>query len=325
MRCISGLIVLFATVSAVNSSRAEQAVLLGERMPYAAFDAMPKTQIEVGGGKLYVAFAEGTFALPRQKLLAWVEKSATAVSTYYSHFPVAEARVLIVPIPGHGVRRGTAFGYRGPALRLAVGTDSTEDDFAADWKAVHEMIHLALPDVTQDHVWLAEGLAVYIESIARAQAGHLRPEKIWHEFVRDMPQGMPQAGDGGLEGTQSWGRTYWGGAVFCLLADVEIRTRSANKVGLQDAMRGVLAAGGTHDKDWPIDRILSLADKAVGPTVLAELYEKMGRNAYRPDLNQLWNDLGVIDDPSGARFNEGAPLAAVRRAITTAPKDSASR
>ena len=66
MRCISGLIVLLATVSAVNSSRAEQADLLGERMPYAAFDAMPKTQIEVGGGKLDVAFAEGTFALPRK-------------------------------------------------------------------------------------------------------------------------------------------------------------------------------------------------------------------------------------------------------------------
>ena len=89
---------------------------------------------------------------PDLKLLAWVEKSATAVSTYYGHFPVAEARVLIVPIPGHGVRRGTAFGYRGPALRLAIGTDSTEDDLAADWKAVHEMIHLALPDVTQDHL-----------------------------------------------------------------------------------------------------------------------------------------------------------------------------
>jgi hypothetical protein len=106
-------------------------------------------------------------------------------------------RPAFVPIPGHGVRRGTAIGYRGPALRLADGTDSTEDDLTADWKAVHEMIHLALPAVTQDHLWLAEGLAVYIGSIARVQAGHLRTEKIWQEFIRDMPQGLPRAGDGG--------------------------------------------------------------------------------------------------------------------------------
>jgi prepilin-type processing-associated H-X9-DG protein len=206
-RFIRCFVLALALGAAIPQPHAEQVDLFGESMPYDAFEAMPKTPIEVGGGKLNVAFADGKFALPKEKILAWLKRSGTAVAVYYGRFPAAEARVLIVPIPGRGVRRGTAFGYRGPALRLAVGTDSTEDDLAADWKAVHEMIHLALPDVTQDHVWLAEGLAVYVESIARVQAGHLRPEKIWHEFVRDMPQGMPQAGDGGLEGTRSWGRT----------------------------------------------------------------------------------------------------------------------
>jgi hypothetical protein len=298
---------------------ADQVTLLGERMPYDAFDALPKTSIEVGHSKLDIAFAPGTFTLPKEKVLSWIEKSATAVSIYYGRFPVAEARVLVVPIPGRGVRRGTAFGYRGPAVRLAVGTESSEEDLEADWKAVHEMIHLALPDVTQDHLWLAEGIAVYVESIARVQAGHLRPEKIWHEFARDMPQGLPQAGDGGLEGTKSWGRTYWGGAIFCLLADVELRKRSGNKIGLQDALRGIVAAGGTHDKDWPITRILAVGDKSVGMPVVSQLYEKMGMAPYEPDLQQLWKDLGVLNTPEGAKFDDAAALADVRRAITTAP------
>jgi hypothetical protein len=182
------------------------------------------------------------------------------------------------------------------------------------------MIHLALPNVTQDHIWLAEGIAVYVESIARVQAGHLRPEKIWHEFARDMPQGMPQTGDGGLEGTNSWGRTYWGGAVFCLLADVELRKRSGNKIGLQVALRGIVAAGGTHNKDWPIDRILAIADKSVGMPVLSQLYERMGVAPYEPDLKQLWTDLGIVDSPEGARFDDHATLANVRRAITADPE-----
>jgi predicted metalloprotease with PDZ domain len=199
-------------------------------------------------------------------------------------------------------------------------TESTEADLRDDWKSVHEMIHLALPNVTPDHLWLAEGIAVYVESIARVQAGHLRPEKIWHEFVRDMPQGLPRDDDVGLEGTTSWGRTYWGGALFCLLADVELRKRSGNKVGLQDALRDIVAAGGTHDKDWPISRITAVADKATGLPVLAELYQKMGKARYDPDLKQLWNDLGVIDMPEGARFDEHAALADVREAITAPRK-----
>jgi hypothetical protein len=74
-----------------------------------------------------------------------------------------------------------------------------------------------------------------------------------------MPQGLPQAGDRGLDHTPTWGRTYWGGAIFYLLADVKIRKRTRNRVGLQQALQGILAAGGNHEQDWPIQRILSVA------------------------------------------------------------------
>jgi hypothetical protein len=171
------------------------------------------------------------------------------VSVYFGKFPVASARILIVPVPGGGVPGGTTFGYRGAAIRLVVGSDSTEVDLIDDWKAVHEMTHLALPDVTEPHLWLAEGIAVYVESIARVQAGDLTAEKIWGDFVRDMKQGLPKEGDQGLDRTPTWGRTYWGGAIFCLLADVEIRKRTGNRIGLQQALRGILAAGGDHEQD----------------------------------------------------------------------------
>jgi hypothetical protein len=42
-------------------------------------------------------------------------------------------------------------------------------------------------------------------------------------MMRDMPKGLPQAGDQGLDNTDTWGRKYWGGAMFCLMADIEIR------------------------------------------------------------------------------------------------------
>ena len=129
---------------------------------------------------------------------------------------------------------------------------------------VHEMVHLALPDMEERYSWLSEGLAVYVEPIARVQAGDLAAKEIWQAMVRDMPKGLPQAGDEGLDNTDTWGRKYWGAPCFACSRISESARPPATGSGLQDAMRGVLAAGGNHEVDWPIGRILATADKAVG-------------------------------------------------------------
>jgi hypothetical protein len=139
-----------------------------------------------------------------------------------------------------------------------------------------------------------------------------------------MKQGLPKPGDRGLDRTPTWGRTYWGGAIFCLLADVEMRKATGNKVGLQQALRGILDAGGDHEKDWddwPIERILKVGDKATGTNVLSELYAKMRDTPYAPDLDALWRDLGVSLRDGQVTFDDSAPLAAIRRAITARSSD----
>ena len=321
MKSLAWLFVLLIGALACAPARA-QSEFTGERFPYDAFDRLPTTPIHVGGGTLNVAFAPGEIDLPRAAIMDWLTTSAKAVSVYFGKFPVASARILIVPAPGSGVQAGTTFGYRGAAIRLIVGSDVTKAELADDWKAVHEMTHLALPDVEDSHLWLAEGIAVYVEPVARVQAGDLTAEKIWGDMVRDMPKGLPQLGDRGLDHTPTWGRTYWGGAMFCLLADVEIRKETDNTKGLQQALRGILDAGGDHEKDWddwPIKRIFSVGDKATGTTVLADLYKKMRAKPYAPDLDALWRELGVSVQEGKVVFDDSAPLASIRRAITATP------
>jgi predicted metalloprotease with PDZ domain len=181
---------------------------------------------------------------------------------------------------------------------------------------VHEMVHLALPDMDARYNWLSEGLAVYIEPVARVQAQDLAAKDIWQAMMRDMPKGLPQPGDEGLDNTASWGRTYWGGAMFCLLADIEIRKKTGNRLGLRDAMRGVLAAGGNHEVDWPIDRVLATADTAIGLDVLSHLHREMGAKPVSPNLDALWRDLGLTLRDGKIEFDNAAPLAAIREAIT---------
>ena len=234
MRFVAGLVLQILLLGAPCAPAHAQAEFLGETFPYKAFGTLPTTPIAIGGATLNVGFAPGKFALPRGALMGWLETSAKAVTVYFGKFPVGSARILIVPVPGGEVQGGASFGYRGAAIRLLVGSDVTEAELADDWKAVHEMTHLALPDVHPPHLWLAEGLATYVEPIARVEAGQLTAEKIWGDMLRDMKQGLPETGDRGLDGTDSWGRTYWGGAMFCLLADVEIRKQTGNR---QDCSR----------------------------------------------------------------------------------------
>jgi hypothetical protein len=263
-----------------------------------------------------VEFDDAAYTAGSAAVLDWVGRSAGIVTGYYGTFPAHSLRILLEPQSGAGVRSGKTWGYHGGFIRMEVGRDVTASQLMNDWVLVHEMTHLALPDVGEDHDWLAEGLAVYIEGIERVQAGNRSAEDVFAEQLRQMPKGLPQPGDRGLDHTHTWARTYWGGAMFCLLADVEIHQRTGNRMGLQDAMREVLRASGGMAVDWPIDKVFATADAATGTTVMSQLYAQMKDAPVTPDLPHLWQQLGV-GSADTVTFNDAAPLAAVRRAIMT--------
>lgn len=278
--------------------------------------------IHIGGATIQVDFGPGSVDLPNEAILHWVENAASSVATYYGRFPVTRDRVLIEPAPGRDILRGTSWGGVGgfPAFhRMVLGEQSTQQDLDDDWEMTHEFVHSAFPSVDDDHHWIEEGLAVYVEPIARVQRGFLRPEKIWADMMHDMHKGDPGSSDRGLDQTHTWGRTYWGGAQFCLLADVMIREQTHNQKGLQDALRAIVNAGGTIDKDWPIEKAFDIGDRATGTHVLMQLYDSM-KDAPKPvDLTELWQKLGVVRDGDGVRFDDHAPEADIRKAITRVP------
>jgi hypothetical protein len=271
--------------------------------------------VEVNGGRIEVSFTRSPTPELRKLVLDWINTAARAVAGYYEKFPVSELPVRINIFDGRGVHGGQTFGWNGARIRIAVGNASTAVDFADDWMMTHEMIHLAFPSVAEEHHWIEEGLSTYVEPVARARIGQLTATRVWSDWVESMPKGLPESGDRGLDFTPTWGRTYWGGALFCLLADIEIRKRTQNTRGLEDALRAIVRAGGTIESDWPLEDAFRLGDKATGVPVLIELYEKMKAAPAPVDLASLWKQLGVQRRNGGIHFNDGAPLAPIRRAI----------
>ena len=303
------------------------AVMLCGIAPPAAHAQAPapeRREIMIGNSKLLLLIPAQQ-AQSAALLSEWTQRSATIVAHYFGQFPVPEVRIVVIPVDGSRVAGGTTFGTPAPLIRVRVGSQVDAAALLNDWVLVHEMSHLALPDIGAQHAWLAEGLAVYIEGVARVQAGNRSIEDVFTEEMHSMPRGMPGPRDAGLDQDHSWGRTYWGGAMFCLMADVAIHQRTDNRYGLQDAMRAVLRTSGGLRVDWDINRVFASADAAVGVPVLSELYARMKDKPVTPDLVALWHSLGVDADGDSVRLNDAAPLASIRRAIFSSGQQSIPR
>jgi hypothetical protein len=279
-------------------------------------------RLNVGGATLQVDFAQGDLDLSDDVILKRIETAARAVATYYGKFPVPRAHLFIVPAAGRDGVEGTTWGDVGgwPGFtRIRLGQHITQQELAADWTITHELVHMAFPTQQDDQHWIEEGLATYIEPVARVQAGELPAKQIWHDMLNGMRKGEPEPGDQGLDRTHTWGRTYWGGALFCLVSDVQIRVATGNRKGLQDALRAIVNAGGTIDHEWPLTRALEIGDQATGTTILTGMYRTWGTAPISVDLEKLWEQLGVHGNGAEIEFSASAPYAKIREAITAAP------
>ncbi len=252
-------------------------------------------------------------------LRVWVRRSANIVTQYYGRFPASLVVLDLDVMDGAGVGGGRTTNEDGLKIHVGVGRAATADRLANDWVLVHEMVHLALPEIGRRHNWLAEGLATYVEGVARAQAGNRDIADVWAEDRSSMPRGLPQPGEGGMDQTPTWGRTYWGGALYCLEADVSIRQKTANRLGLQTALRAILDETGGYAAERDIADVLRIGDAATGTRVLQDLYDRERTTPRAIDLESLWKELGVPRDPLREPFDDHAPLAAIRIAITRSP------
>jgi hypothetical protein len=283
--------------------------------------AAPATQardeqiLPSGSSIIDVRFADAAFGPTREQMLAWVGTGAKAVSNYIGKFPVARVTVHIVPELVGSEIHGREFDGRLITLRLGPGV--REKDLANDWVITHEMLHLAFPNMGEQHLWMNEGLSVYAEPVARARIGILSEKEYWKELVEGLQNGQPGAGDQGLDNTHTWGRTYWGGTMFWFLVDLHIREQTHGKKSADDVVKTILAAGGDGSVSWPMEKVLAMGDAATGTHVMHDVHAELAPQAKTIDFTPIWKQLGVIYDHGKVTFDNRAPLAWLRRAITS--------
>lgn len=268
-------------------------------------------------GALFDLALEGEPPVAREELHAWIRRNAERVAGYCGIFPVPDVHLTIIS-SGRG-HVGSGYHQDGRRIRVRIGRRTDAHALEHDWVLVHEMLHTAFPDLPEANRWMQEGLSTYLEPILRSRDGELTEEDVWTRWVRMMPHGRPGLADRGLDRTHTWGRTYWGGALFWLVVDVELRERTHGERSLQDVVRAILAEGGNGRADWTPARVLKVGDDATGTTVMSEVYARMARAPGDVDLDRLWTRLGVARDGDGVELLDDAPLSDLRRAIVLGP------
>lgn len=271
-------------------------------------------RVSVGGSVITVVYEGRELPVAQERAEAWVRRSATMIADYLGAFPVPSLELTLHGRGGGGV--GFGFHQDGRWITVYCGRRLSESKMEDDWVLVHEMLHAAFPDLRRQHRWMQEGLSTYLEPIVRARAGNTTEEQVWRRWTRSMHYGRPQDGDEGLDITHTWGRTYWGGALFWMMVDIELRERTNNAKSIQDVVRGILAAGGNGRANWSTRRVVEVGDAATGTTVLSDLYSTMAQAPGDVDLERLYAELGVQRIDGEVFFDDDAPMAHIRRAIT---------
>jgi len=284
---------------------------------FAVFGRFDSRLLPAGNGaQIQLVSFPGMLRLDDPTLDTWVTDSAHAVAGYFGHFPLRHTLVLATPVKGRDdIVFGQVRGGGGGTLLLRIGEQATRRQLYDGWILVHEMIHLGAPFVTGRSFWLMEGMATYGEPVIRQRAGWYSATQMWREFAGQMPRGVDALTVESLDAVSRSG-IYWGGAIFMLLADLDIRDRSHGRASLETCFRAVLDAGGNTTVRWSREKFLRVCDAATGTGTMARLAARYVTKADPLDLAALWQDLGVRITAEGIEFDDGAPRAALRRAIT---------
>jgi hypothetical protein len=261
-------------------------------------------------GAIELVVMDGPLAAGADAIAEWVEATALATADFWRGFPVARSTVVILPAPGRAnVPFGRVISRGGIMVLVLVGSEIAPRALYDEWVLVHEFIHLGTPTIRDTGAWLNEGLATYLEPIIRYRAGWRSAESVWEEWTGWMGRGVPAMTRG-----LSTGNPYWGGALFALMADAELRRLSGGRRGLEDCLRTVLAEAGDVSATIPTAQALARADRGSPEPVLSRLAEAHLTGAP-VDLEALFAALGVRRSGARVEFDDAAPMAEVRRWI----------
>ncbi len=265
----------------------------------------------------------GRSEMPRYSRV--IDDLVIAMQRTWGAVPVSKLQVLVIGVPRNTETYpwGEVFRESGDAVALYVDGSRPQSQLRRDWVPYHEFSHLVHPYFSPADAWLAEGLASYYQNILRAQRGVLNGDDAWRQIHAGFARGRANT-DGAttlanesaqMRSRQRYMRVYWSGAVMALLADVDLRRRSSNRVSLASALGDFARCCLPAARRWSAQAFLAELDARTGYPVWAPLVRRYLDSAEFPDAAPAYAALGLVDNAGKLEFMDTPTTARLRESI----------
>lgn len=292
----------------------------------AVFGEFYYVETDIPGATLRIAVTKTIEPSKPDELFDWVRAQANNVTLAYGRFPNPSPSVVVLAgTPSWSgdspVRFGRVVRDGGESVELFVNRSMPVSTFYDDWTATHEFSHMMLPYLNSRHRWISEGFAQYYQNVLLARAGQYTHERAWRKLYEGYERGRRSRPDlspnaAARDRRAAIMKVYWSGAALALMADVELRRRSGGGQSL-DSVLGRLEECCLPAADmWSGTRLFRQLDSFLDEPLFMPLYQRFANRAGFPDVGELLNQLGVVEENGVIRTVDDADLAALRQAIT---------
>ena len=298
------------------------------------FGSFDYREVKVPGAVLRVALLDRDTTVNGDELMHWVAAAATDVSLAYGRYPNPNPQVVIIPVAGRdnsAVPFGRVIRDGGETVQLFVNPERPMSEIMQDWTATHEFSHLMLPYLNARHRWVSEGFAQYYQNVLLARSGTYDSQHAWQKLYEGFERGRKsrpelspnEAAEGGIRAGLM--KIYWSGAAIALMADVELRERSAGRESLDTVLGRFQECCLPGDRVWSGRELFAKLDTLIDEPLFIPLYRRYADTAGFPNTKALFARLGLEIDDGQVRIRRKAELIDIRAAITRPDADTRYR
>ena len=303
----------------------------------AAFGRFLHIREEPSAGVPRIALLRSRGDVDDDAIIGWIRDTAGYVSLAYGRFPNPDAHVVVMPVGENGLQSDSPVPFGrvvrdgGESIELFVDERRPIEDFYDDWTATHEFSHLMLPFLQSTHRWISEGFAQYYQNVLLARAGRYEVQRAWQKLYEGFERGRKSRPELSPNEASRRGvgaatmKIYWSGAILALMADVELRQRSAGRESLDDVLDRLQRCCLPAAERWAGPQLLERLDSFIEEPVFMPLYRQYADEEGFPDIAPLFRRLGIEIEDGRVALHDDAELAPVRDAITRSPAGAGAR
>lgn len=282
-------------------------------------------EIKVKGAVIRLAIIGQLSGREIDKLTDWIRYGAKSMVALYGYYPLADPQIVVFPIGPYdsAVPWGEVQREGGCVSNLYVDQTRPLKELINDWTLIHELSHMIHPYISMDGRWLSEGIATYYQNVLQARVGTLSEEQAWIKLHQGFVRGKNETDKEvplievsfNMHENHKHMRVYWSGVALAFKADWMLR--STNNGSLDTVLQRFQECCLYQNRSWTPVGFINKLDELSNSKIFSELYEEYAYSDQFPDLQDVYDSLGLGDYENKIELSKEAGAVNLRQAIMT--------